>query len=133
MANGIARMMINHGSNIFGLNIGGKIYAVNQRFSRVSIEMRIVSTADLARNLTELLKSVQDGEELLITDHKGPVARLVPFVSEIDQGAEESELFAAGLVRPPYAKLLDSFWTSPAPEIATAVVLAAIESERDAD
>jgi prevent-host-death family protein len=42
------------------------------------IAMRRVGVAELKNNLSKHLRSVEAGEELEVTDHDRPIARLVP-------------------------------------------------------
>lgn len=43
-----------------------------------TMAMKRVGVADLKNNLSRHLRAVQDGEEIEITDHERPVARLIP-------------------------------------------------------
>lgn len=40
--------------------------------------MKQVGVADLKNNLSRYLRSVEAGEELEVTDHERPIARLIP-------------------------------------------------------
>ena len=53
---------------------------------------------DLKNNLSRYLQRVRDGEEVVVTDHGRPVARLSPIDAPTSRLAE---LIAAGLVTPP--------------------------------
>jgi prevent-host-death family protein len=44
--------------------------------------MKRVGVADLKNNLSRHLRSVEAGEEVEITDHERPIARLVPIESK---------------------------------------------------
>ena len=53
---------------------------------------------ELKNNLSRYLERVRAGDELVVTDHGRPVARLTP----IDAGTDRlAELVAAGVVQPP--------------------------------
>jgi prevent-host-death family protein len=64
--------------------------------------MTVVTTSvgvrELKNGLSAFLARVKEGEEVVVTDHGKPVARLVPIDRSTDRLAE---LVAAGLVRPP--------------------------------
>ena len=53
---------------------------------------------DLKNNLSRYLQRVRDGEEVIVTDHGRPVARLTSIDAPTSRLAE---LIAAGLVTPP--------------------------------
>ena len=57
-----------------------------------------VGVRDLKNNLSRYLDRVQDGEEVIVTEHGRPVARL----SAIDHPSDRlAALIASGAVRPP--------------------------------
>lgn len=56
-----------------------------------------VGVRDLKNNLSRYLGRVAEGEEVVVTDHGRPVARLVAIDASTDHLAD---LIAAGLVRP---------------------------------
>ena len=57
-----------------------------------------VGVRDLRNNLSRYLAQVREGDEVIVTDHGRPVARLLPIDAPTDRLAE---LVARGLVRPP--------------------------------
>ena len=58
---------------------------------------RKVGVRDLKNGLSRYLAAVRDGQELIVTDHGKPVARIVPVSRSLDRLAE---LIAQGKVRP---------------------------------
>ena len=56
-----------------------------------------VGVRDLKNNLSRYLDRVRNGDEVVVTDHGRPVARLVAIDASIDR---LSDLIDAGLVRP---------------------------------
>lgn len=60
-----------------------------------------VGVRDLKNNLSRYLERVRDGEEILVTDHGKPVARVLRVDAATDRLAE---LVDAGLVTPPKSK-----------------------------
>jgi prevent-host-death family protein len=93
--------------------------------------MRSVNITDLKNNLDNYLERVRRGEELLIKDRNGPIARLVPPTMSAHLEAEEMELAAANLLRLPTKSLPDSFWKMPAPRVSFEDAVSAVTSERD--
>ena len=63
----------------------------------VAITRTEVGVRDLKNNLSRYLGRVADGEEVVVTDHGRPVARLIAIDASTDHLAD---LIAAGLVRP---------------------------------
>jgi prevent-host-death family protein len=70
--------------------------------------MRSTSIADLQNRLTQYLKEVRAGEEIVIRDRQRPIAKIIPFtVDDDDQG--DADLVAAGLMRRGTGKVPASF------------------------
>ncbi len=63
--------------------------------SGVSVE---VGVRELKNNLSRYLERVRAGDEVVVTDHGRPVARLTPMEPGVDRLAE---LVASGVVRAP--------------------------------
>ncbi len=68
-------------------------------------EMPEVGIRLLRDNLSRYISRVRDGEEVIVTDHGKPVARIAP----LDQPGLLERLIAEGVVTPP----LDGERTSP--------------------
>jgi prevent-host-death family protein len=62
--------------------------------------MRTVNISDLKARLSEHIRLVRDGEEVLVCDRNKPVARIVPCLQE-DQPERERRLIARGVLVPP--------------------------------
>ena len=95
--------------------------------------MHEVNIAELKNRLSHYLDKVRGGEEILVKDRKKPIARIVPLASGIDLDAEELELIAEGVLRPPQAELPASFWKMPRPRVSQKAALAAVRADRDED
>jgi prevent-host-death family protein len=71
-----------------------------------------MGVAELKALLSETLARVKGGEEILVTEHGSPIARLVPL-----KGASPAEatqhLARSGLVRLPEKRLDEKFWKMP--------------------
>ena len=68
--------------------------------------------AELKALLSETLARVKAGEEVLVTEHSRPIARLVP-LSATAPAAATQDLVRAGLVKAPEKTLDESFWKLP--------------------
>lgn len=68
--------------------------------------------AELKALLSETLARVKAGEEVIVTEHSRPIARLVP-LSAATPAAATQELVRAGLVKAPEKTLDESFWKLP--------------------
>jgi prevent-host-death family protein len=68
--------------------------------------------AELKALLSETLVRVKAGEEVIVTEHSRPIARLVP-LSAATPAAATQELVRAGLVKAPEKTLDESFWKLP--------------------
>lgn len=91
--------------------------------------METTGVADLKAHLSATLARVKAGEEVLITEHGRPIARLVPVGPTLVGSVER--LVRTGLVRPPIAPLEEQFWRRPQPADPEGAVLAALLAERD--
>ncbi len=78
-----------------GLNSFTSSYNV---FVKVATHRDEVGVRDLKNNLSRYLDRVQQGEEIIVTEHGKPVARL----SAVDEATDRlAALVASGAVRPP--------------------------------
>ena len=68
--------------------------------------------AELKALLSETLARVKGGEEVLITEHGSPIARLMPLKAASPAEATQ-QLARAGLVRLPEKRLDERFWKMP--------------------
>lgn len=71
--------------------------------------------AELKALLSETLARVKAGEEITVTEHGRPIARLAPITAAAPAAATQ-ELARAGLVRPPEKPLGEAFWKLPRAE-----------------
>jgi prevent-host-death family protein len=92
--------------------------------------MKIVSVSDAKATLSEQIRHVKRGEEVILTERGRPVARLVP----IDHPALSpgmDELISAGLVRVGTGALPRRFWALPRPADRGASVRKAASEDRE--
>jgi len=74
--------------------------------------MRSMGIAELKAMLSETLARVKDGEEVLVTEHGRPIARILP-LSAASPAEATQQLVRAGLVRAPEKPLDETFWKLP--------------------
>ena len=94
--------------------------------------MRSTNISDLRNRLTQYLKEVRAGEEIVVRDRQRPIAKIVPFTID-DDGENDADLVAAGLMRKGTGKLPASFWKTRRPGVPLNAVIAAVSADRDED
>jgi prevent-host-death family protein len=98
----------------------------------LELTMRSTNISDLRNRLTQYLKEVRAGEEIIVRDRQRPIAKIVPFTIE-DDGQNDADLVAAGVMRKGTGKLPASFWKTRRPGVPLDAVIAAISADRDED
>jgi prevent-host-death family protein len=93
--------------------------------------MRSTNIADLRNRLTQYLKEVRAGEEIVIRDRQRPIAKIVPFTP--DEQEDDADLVAADLIRKGTGKLPASFWKTRGPRVPLNVAVSAVSRDRDED
>ena len=91
--------------------------------------MRTTGVTELKASLSEALARVKAGEEILVTEHGRPIAKIVPLPSAAPEAATD-ELVRAGILRAPEGVLDDEFWRLPRPVDAGGLSLRALLDER---
>jgi prevent-host-death family protein len=71
-----------------------------------------MGVAELKALLSETLARVKNGEEVLVTEHGSPIARLVPLKAASPAEATQ-QLARTGLVKMPEKRLGEKFWKMP--------------------
>ena len=93
--------------------------------------MRSTNIADLRDHLTQYLKEVRAGEEIIVRDRQRPIAKIVPL--RFGDGADEDQaLVADGLMRKADRPLRSSFWKVRRAKLALRTAVAAVSAEREA-
>lgn len=82
--------------------------------------MKRVGTADLKARLSEHLRAVRDGEEIVVMDRREPIARVVP-IERVDEDLA---------IEPARGSLADFPWPPPVPGADDIDVVAALRVER---
>ena len=98
--------------------------------------MKTANIAELKNSLSKYLAAVKQGDEVLVKERNVPIAKIVPFsYDEDDYDAEERDLIARGILRPPEdpTPLPDDFWDDEElPDVPLEKILKVIREERDA-
>jgi prevent-host-death family protein len=94
--------------------------------------MHTTGITDLKASLSETLSRVKAGEEVLITEHGRPIARIVPLSSAAPEAATD-ELVRTGILRAPERGLDAEFWRLPRPVDAGGLARQALLEERRDD
>jgi prevent-host-death family protein len=89
-----------------------------------------VSVSDLKARLSEHLRRVKGGEEVVVTERGRAVAVLSPVPPGLSEDAELDELVDAGLVRPARRPLPEEFWSLPRPSDPDRAVLESLLRDR---
>jgi len=93
--------------------------------------MRSVNIGELKARLSEHLRWVRSGEEVLVCDRNKPVARIVPCHTE-DQSERERRLIARGILTPPLEKRARRVrWPQPPGNVPDEVMRKIWDEERE--
>ena len=92
--------------------------------------MKTVTVSKLEASLSEYLRRVKAGEEVLVTERGRPIARLAPArVHGLPEHLAEME--RQGLIKVGSGKLPKDFWKLPRPKDPEGLVQKAILEERE--
>ena len=92
--------------------------------------MKTISISEAKAALSEQIRHVKRGEEVVITDRGRPVARLVSAVDRSGD-AELDTLEASGLIRRGSGELPRGFWKLPRPKDPQATLREGVREERE--
>ena len=92
--------------------------------------MKTISVSDAKATLSEQIRHVKRGEEVILTERGRPVARLVPIDSR-EMSSDVEELVSAGLLRLGTGALPRRFWALPRLTDDGASVRTAVAEERE--
>ena len=93
--------------------------------------MPTAAVSDLKARLSEYLKRVKGGAEILITDRGKPVARLVPLSRARVTTEALAQMEKQGLIKIWSGKMPKDFWSMPRPRDPDGAVLGALLEERN--
>jgi prevent-host-death family protein len=92
--------------------------------------MRSTNIADLRNRLTQYLREVRAGEEIIVRDRQRPIAKIVPFTVD-GEDADDAALVASGLMRKGSGAIPPSFWKSRRSRVSLRAAVAAVAADRD--
>lgn len=98
---------------------------VHQLILTERLFMQTTTVSQLKTSLSTYLRRVKAGEEVVITEHGRPIARLSPLAGHL------KELEEKGLLKRGEQPLPDNFWDLPRPADPQATVRSAALRERE--
>lgn len=93
--------------------------------------MKTATVSKLKASLSEYLRQVKAGEEVLVTERGRPIAKLTPAVGASALAKELVEMEKQGLVKIGRGKLPKDFWDLPRPKDPKGRVSQSLLHERD--
>ncbi len=93
--------------------------------------MKTVSLTNLRRHLSDQLRFVRSGEEIVVVSRGVPVARILPIPTSISE--EERQLVASGQLKLPEEEGMDweEFWAMPSANLSEQEAMKAVLEERE--
>ena len=92
--------------------------------------MTVTTVSKLKASLSEFLRRVKAGEEVLVTERGRVIARLSPAASSAALPEHLREMERQGLVKLGTGKLPREFWRMPRPKDPKGLVMKALLEER---
>ncbi|HEY7448935.1 MAG TPA: type II toxin-antitoxin system prevent-host-death family antitoxin [Vicinamibacterales bacterium] len=92
--------------------------------------VRSTNIADLRNRLTQYLREVRAGEEIVVRDRQRPIAKIVPLSVDEDEDGE-STLVASGLMRKAERPLPASFWKGRRGRLTLRKAVDALSKDRE--
>lgn len=93
--------------------------------------MRTAAVARLKAELSRYLRLVKSGEEILVTERRVPIARLVPIDPQNAADEDLRDLERQGLLRLGSGKLPKDFWAQRRARDPKGLLLKALLQERE--
>jgi len=93
--------------------------------------MKITTVSKLKASLSEYLRSVKAGEEVLVTERGQPIAKLTPAASSDILADQLVEMEKQGFIKIGSGKLPKGFWDLPRPKDKKGLVLKSVLRERE--
>ncbi|HYO16784.1 MAG TPA: type II toxin-antitoxin system prevent-host-death family antitoxin [Thermoanaerobaculia bacterium] len=91
--------------------------------------MRSIGIAELKASLSETLARVKGGEEIVVTEHGRPIAKIIPLWAATP-AVVTNDLVRSGVLRVPERALDEAFWVLPRPSDSRSSVRATLAVER---
>jgi prevent-host-death family protein len=94
-------------------------------------KMKTTTVSKLKASLSEYLREVKAGEEVLVTERGRAIAKLTPAGSSATLPQHLAEMEKQGLIKVGSAKLPKNFWNLPRPKDTKGLVLKSLLQERE--
>jgi len=91
--------------------------------------VRSANIAQLRDRLTQYLREVRAGQEIVIRDRQRPIAKIVPLT--VDDQSEDAALVAAGLMRKAARRLPAAFWRTRRGSVTFRAAVSAVSEDRE--
>lgn len=93
--------------------------------------MKTATVSKLKASLSEYLRQVKAGEEVLVTERGRPIAKLTPAGGSSDLRQQLADMEKQGLVKIGSGRLPKSFWDLPRPRDPKGLVVKSLLRERE--
>jgi prevent-host-death family protein len=93
--------------------------------------MKIATVSKLKASLSEYLRQVKAGEEVLVTERGRAIAKLTPAVSSAGLSQHLTEMEKQGLVKIGTGRLPKNFWSLPRPKDPKGLIVKSLLRERE--
>jgi prevent-host-death family protein len=93
--------------------------------------VQTTTVSQLKTSLSAYLRRVKSGEEVVVTEHGRPIARLLPLASAASVPEHVRDLEAQGLLKRGRKPLPADFWDLPRPADPQGAVREAVVRERE--
>ena len=93
--------------------------------------MKTASVSQLKTSLSAYLRQVKIGEEVLITEHGRPIARLLPIENPVSLSEHLQDMEKKGLLKRGEKPLPANFWDLPRPADPQGAVRSTVLGERE--
>ena len=93
--------------------------------------MRTAGVAKLKASLSEYLRYVKEGGEVLVTERGRPIAKIVPYTLEGDEDQHRLDLIRRGLLKPGKGKMDVEFFKRPKVKDPEGLALRYLLEERE--
>ncbi len=93
--------------------------------------MKTTTVSQLKMSLSAYLRQVKTGEEVLITEHGRPIARLLPIANPMSLSEHLQDMEKKGLLKRGDQPLPADFWDLPRPADPRGAVRSAVLRERE--
>jgi prevent-host-death family protein len=90
--------------------------------------MRSANIAELRDRLTQYLREVRAGAEIIVRDRQRPIAKIVPLT--VDDDPDDAALVAAGLMQKAQRSLPAAFWRTRRAAVSVRAAAAAVSDDR---